>query len=50
MYLPARTEQFDVKGGDGGIRVPNLLHVHRATIAFSRSAIDNRWSRPASRC
>ena len=32
MYLLARTEQSNVKICDGGICVPNLLHVHRVTI------------------
>jgi hypothetical protein len=32
MYLLARAEQSDVKVCDGGIRVPDLLHVHRVTI------------------
>jgi hypothetical protein len=32
MYLLPRTEQSDVKVCDGGIRVPNLLQVHRVTI------------------
>src|SRR3954447_13233205 len=28
MYLLAPAEQFDVEAGHGGVRVPNLLHVH----------------------
>ncbi len=46
MYLPTRAEQLDVKVCHGGVRVSNLLHIHRVTI---RAFTIRRWMARASK-